>query len=64
MAEPFLSLGAGERADILRTAAARSRRSPVILEKDIWVCWVLEALFSMPDPHPIDREVLAPLPDE
>ena len=53
MAEPFLSLGAGQRADILRTAAARSRRSAVILEKDIWVCWVLDALFSMPDPHPM-----------
>ena len=53
MAEPFLSLGARERADILRTAAARSRRSAVILEKDIWVCWVLQALFSMPDPHPM-----------
>ncbi len=53
MAEPFLSLDAGQRADILRTAAARSRRSAVILEKDIWLCWVLDALFSMPDPHPM-----------
>ena len=53
MAEPFLSLDARERADILRTAAARHRRSPVILEKDIWVCWVLDALFSMPAPHPM-----------
>ena len=53
MAEPFLSLDARERADILRTVAARSGRSAVILEKDIWVCWVLEALFSMPDPHPM-----------
>ena len=53
VAEPFLSLGARERADILRTVATRSRRSAVILEKDIWVCWVLQALFSMPDPHPM-----------
>ena len=53
MAEPFLSLGARERADILWTVAARSMRSAVILEKDIWVCWVLQALFSMPDPHPM-----------
>ena len=53
MPEPFLSLGAGERADILRTVAADARRSAVILEKDIWVCWVLDALFSMPDPHPM-----------
>ena len=53
MAEPFLSLDARERADILRTLAANSGRSAVILEKDIWVCWVLQALFSMPDPHPM-----------
>ncbi len=53
MAEPFLSLDTGERADILRTAAARSRSSAVVLEKDIWVCWALDALFSMPDPHPM-----------
>ena len=53
MAEPFLSLDARERADILRTVAARSGRAAIILEKDIWVCWVLQALFSMPDPHPM-----------
>ncbi len=55
MAEPlpFLSLGAHERADILRTMAARSGRSAIILEKDIWVCWILKTLFSMPDPHPM-----------
>ena len=35
MAEPFLSLGARERADILRTVAANSGRSAVILEKVI-----------------------------
>ena len=53
MAEPFLSLDTRERADILLTVAARSRRTAIILEKDIWVCWVLQALFSMPDPHPM-----------
>ena len=53
MAEAFLSLGARERADILQTVAARSGRPAIILEKDIWVCWVLHALFSMPAPHPM-----------
>ena len=53
MAEAFLSLDARERADILQTVAARSGRAAIILEKDIWVCWVLQALFSMPDPHPM-----------
>ena len=53
MAEPFLSLGSRERADVLHTVAAESGRSAVILEKDIWICWALQALFSMPDPHPM-----------
>ena len=53
MAEPFLCLDTGERADILRTAAARSQHSAIVLEKDIWVCWALDALFSMPDHHPM-----------
>ena len=53
MAEAFLSLDARERADILRTVAARSGRAAIILEKDVWVCWVLHALFSMPDTHPM-----------
>ena len=53
MAEDFLSLDAWEQGDILRTVAARSGRPAVILEKDIWVCWVLQALFSIPDRHPM-----------
>ncbi len=53
MAEPFLPLGSRERADVLHTVAAKSGQSAVILEKDIWICWALQALFSMPDPHPI-----------
>ena len=53
MAEAFLSLDARERADILLTIAARSGRAAIFLEKDIWVCWVLQALFSMPDRHPM-----------
>ena len=48
-----MALGASDRADILRTVAARSGRAAIILEKDIWVCWVLHALFSMSDPHPM-----------
>ena len=53
MGEAFLSLDARERADILRTVAAQSGRAAIILEKDVWVCWVLQTLFSMPDPHPM-----------
>ena len=48
MGEAFLSLAARERADLLRTAAGRSGRAAVILEKDIWVCCVLEANVNGP----------------
>ena len=53
MAEAFLSLNAGDQRDILETVAVRSRRPAVILEKDIWICWVLQTLFSIPERHPM-----------
>ena len=53
MAEPFLSLGVRERADILRRWQPAPGRSAVILEKDIRVSRVLHALFSLSDPHPV-----------
>lgn len=53
MPEGVLSLTTEERGDILNTAAARLGRPAVILEKDIWICWVLRTLFSIPDPHPM-----------
>jgi len=48
MAERFLDLSQEERADILNTQADRLGRIAFVLEKDAWVCWVLERLFSMP----------------
>ena len=53
MADSFLSLSAAEQRDILETAAARSGQPAVILEKDIWICWVLQVLFSIPDRPPM-----------
>ena len=53
MADAFLSLSARDQKDILETVAARSGRQAIILEKDIWICWVLQTLFSIPDRHPM-----------
>ena len=53
MAETFLSLSAREQRYILETIAVRSGQPAVILEKDIWICWVLQTLFSIPDLHPM-----------
>ena len=43
----FALLPAGERATIFREVAARSRvSSATIIEKDFWVCWTLQRIFS------------------
>src|SRR5271165_3141550 len=50
----FASLSATERSAILQEAAARRvAGSPVIIEKDFWVCWTLRQIFrsrSLPGP--------------
>src|SRR5260370_14198099 len=43
----FAQLPATERATVFREAAARSRLgSATIIEKDFWVCWTLQRIFS------------------
>lgn len=42
----FLALPAEERRLYIVEAAARRDFSPVILEKDFWVCWLLAVLFE------------------
>lgn len=48
MADPFLRLPPGEQAEIIRAISAKIGRPAILLEKDVWVCWVLQALFVMP----------------
>ncbi|MFN0056500.1 MAG: nucleotidyl transferase AbiEii/AbiGii toxin family protein [Planctomycetales bacterium] len=42
----FLALLAEERRLYVEQAATRRSLSPVILEKDFWVCWLLSVLFE------------------
>ncbi|PCJ86601.1 MAG: nucleotidyl transferase [Thiotrichaceae bacterium] len=49
----FLHLTANERKDILQTAAAQLGQQTAVLEKDVWVCWALQSLFSLPNAHPM-----------
>jgi hypothetical protein len=51
MAEIFLHLANQERKDIVETLSVRLGRRAKVLEKDVWVCWALSALFSMPNAH-------------
>src|SRR5277367_679099 len=42
----FLELAAEERRLYIEQAAIRRNVSPVIMEKDFWVCWLLGILFE------------------
>ena len=53
MSEAFLQLSPDEQAGILQTSAAKLGRRAEHLEKDIWICWVLQALFTMPGRLPM-----------
>jgi len=49
MPESFMHLDAREQSQIYRALAPQLSRTPFVLEKDVWVCWVLRILFTMPD---------------
>jgi hypothetical protein len=51
--DDFLRLSAEEQAGIIQTCAARLGRRPEHLEKDVWICWVLQNLFGMPQCLPM-----------
>ncbi len=53
MSEPFLKLPSAVRRDILEKAEPKLGPKAIILEKDVWLCWTLQALFSMPNAHPM-----------
>lgn len=46
MDEAFLKLSVEDRRDVLGIAADRSRRPAHLLEKDVWVVWVLSILYE------------------
>ena len=53
MAETFLLLSRDDRAELLNALASELGRAPAVLEKDVWVCWVLAELFKMPGALPM-----------
>ena len=46
MPETFFSLDQESRFRLLERASAHTNRAPHLLEKDVWVVWTLETLFS------------------
>lgn len=53
MAEHFFGLPKTDQAALLRLHANNLRMQPFVLEKDIWVCWALDKLFTMPGRLPM-----------
>ena len=53
MPKQFLHLQAGERREIIENSAIQLGQNVAALEKDVWVCWTLQTLFSMPNAHPM-----------
>jgi len=46
---------AAERSELFKAAALRKGMKDAVVEKDFWVCWTLDRLFSRPD---ISRTIL------
>ena len=46
MADLFLKLPASDRREALGVAAAASGRPLHLLDKDVWLVWILEVLFQ------------------
>lgn len=53
MGKSFLLLDSQEQTNILETAQAKCGQRIATLEKDIWLCWVLQVLFSISEHHPM-----------
>jgi hypothetical protein len=47
MSEAFVQLPASDQLEVLQLAGTRLGRRPAMLEKDVWVVWTLEQLFSL-----------------
>ena len=47
MSEAFLQLPASDQLEVLQLGSERLGRRPAMLEKDVWVVWTLEQLFSL-----------------
>jgi hypothetical protein len=48
MSNQFFNLSRSEQAALIKKAAEHLGMPEIIIEKDIWVCWLLEKIFSLP----------------
>lgn len=45
----FFDLSERDKEELFRAHSDNFRMSPMALEKDVWICWILEQLFQMPN---------------
>jgi len=48
MSDEFLKLSVDQKRSILEGAESQTGIKPSLLEKDIWICWILSKLFTLP----------------
>jgi len=61
----FLTFSEQDRRDVFEAAAARLDTLPSYVEKDLWVCIVLDVIFNgLPDGHPRLLSKVVPVHDE
>ena len=53
MVEQFFKLSTIDQKEIINSLSPQIGLTPQVIEKDIWVCWVLDKLFSMPNALPM-----------
>ena len=47
MSDNFFSLSLEEQLTLISKAGDRFNVSDMIIEKDLWICWLLEKIFSL-----------------
>ena len=53
MTKSFFDLSKKEQREIFDALSSKIGRSALHLEKDVWLCWALQYLFSMPNCLPM-----------
>ena len=53
MADEFHRHSAEDQQQVIIAAASKLGLLPAVLEKDVWVCYVLKILYAMPDRRPM-----------
>lgn len=53
MADEFLRLAPDDQREVINAASPRLDMVPAVVEKDVWVCYVLNVLYSIPKRRPM-----------